>query len=130
MICCGREGDYIRSRLKDGSITGRWVELDKADLAGPLRSVWPDDRVTAKIVTCTVDTHLHNGWSLEHQSLPPAEGPVVAALAASGADADAALGLERGAGRFDLLGLAEPVQYHLGAGTGEGAGDTEADAAG
>lgn len=29
MICCGREQEHIRARLKDGSITGRWAELEE-----------------------------------------------------------------------------------------------------
>jgi thiamine pyrophosphate-dependent acetolactate synthase large subunit-like protein len=54
------------------------LSLDKIDLAGTLRAVWPDDRVTAKVISCTPDETLHNGWAQDHQSLPPADLPIAA----------------------------------------------------
>lgn len=29
MVCCGRETDYLRGRLADGSISGRWAEMEE-----------------------------------------------------------------------------------------------------
>lgn len=47
--------------------------LDKVDPAGALKVVWPDSPVTAKIINCSVDDYLHNGWSMDHQGLPPVD---------------------------------------------------------
>jgi len=54
------------------------LSLDKIDLAGTLRAVWPDDRVTAKVISCTPDETLHNGWAQDHQGLPPADLSIAA----------------------------------------------------
>jgi len=49
------------------------LALDMADLAGLLRTVWPDDGVTAKLVNCSLDSYNHNGWAMDHQGLAPAD---------------------------------------------------------
>jgi thiamine pyrophosphate-dependent acetolactate synthase large subunit-like protein len=49
------------------------LSLDTNDLAGRLRTVWPDDKVTAKIIQVSVDTHSHRGWATDYQGLPPAD---------------------------------------------------------
>jgi len=49
------------------------LSLDWTDLAGTLRQVWKDGRVTAKIVQASADALVHNGWSMDHQGLPPAD---------------------------------------------------------
>lgn len=49
------------------------LSLDWVDLAGTLRVAcegrWPD----ATIIQCSVDQYCHNGWSMDHQALPPAD---------------------------------------------------------
>ncbi len=49
------------------------VSLDWIDLAGTIRQACGGQWPTAKIVQCSLDPHLHNGWSMDHQSLPPAD---------------------------------------------------------
>jgi len=49
------------------------LSLDRVDLAGTLRTVWPDDRVDAAVISVTPDQHAHNGWAMDHQGLAPAD---------------------------------------------------------
>ncbi|HVC60984.1 MAG TPA: thiamine pyrophosphate-binding protein [Acetobacteraceae bacterium] len=45
------------------------LSLDWVDLAGTLRSAGS----TAKVVNVSLDHQVHNGWSMDHQGLPPAD---------------------------------------------------------
>src|SRR6267154_259531 len=51
------------------------VSLDWVDLAGTFKSAgtpaqpWP----TAKIIQVSLDQNIHNGWSMDHQGLPPVD---------------------------------------------------------
>ncbi|HZP79787.1 MAG TPA: thiamine pyrophosphate-binding protein [Pseudolabrys sp.] len=49
------------------------VSLDWIDLAGTIRQAGGGQWPSAKVVQCSLDPHLHNGWSMDHQSLPPAD---------------------------------------------------------
>lgn len=49
------------------------LSLDWLDLAGTLRQAWGDGPVDSRVVQVSVDHHLHNGWSMDHQGLPPAD---------------------------------------------------------
>lgn len=49
------------------------VSLDWIDLAGTLRQACEGGTPSAKIVQCSLDPHLHNGWSMDHQALAPAD---------------------------------------------------------
>jgi thiamine pyrophosphate-dependent acetolactate synthase large subunit-like protein len=61
------------------------LSLDWVDLGGALKvacgGAWP----SATVIQCSLDPYLHNGWSMDYQSLPPAD---IAMLA----DADALVG--------------------------------------
>jgi thiamine pyrophosphate-dependent acetolactate synthase large subunit-like protein len=46
------------------------LSLDWVDVAGCFKSV---GNVTAKVVQVSVDHHLHNGWSMDYQGLPPVD---------------------------------------------------------
>ena len=46
------------------------LSLDWVDLAGTLKQA---AAVTAKIVQVSIDHHLHNGWSMDYQGLPPVD---------------------------------------------------------
>lgn len=70
--------------LRDADVI---VAFDCVDLAGTLKSAYGHETVAAKIVNVSLDRHLHNGWSMDHQGLPPvdlavsaAPDPTVAAL--------------------------------------------------
>lgn len=54
------------------------LSLDWIDLAGTLRQVWKNGAVPAKIIQVSVDMLVHNGWSMDHQGLPPADFNVLA----------------------------------------------------
>ncbi|MCW5772071.1 MAG: thiamine pyrophosphate-binding protein [Rhodospirillaceae bacterium] len=49
------------------------ISLDWVDLAGTLRTAFGGDAIPAKIIQCSVDQHVHHGWSKDHQGLPPAD---------------------------------------------------------
>src|SRR5215471_4571306 len=47
------------------------MSLDWVDLAGTFKSTgaWP----TAKVIQVSLDQNIHNGWSMDHQGLPPVD---------------------------------------------------------
>jgi len=47
------------------------LSLDWVDLAGGLRFFGPTP--TAKIIQLSLDHRIHNGWSMDHQGLPPVD---------------------------------------------------------
>jgi thiamine pyrophosphate-dependent acetolactate synthase large subunit-like protein len=49
------------------------LSLDWVDLAGALKQAWGADAVGAKIINVSPDAHLHRGWSMDYQGLPPAD---------------------------------------------------------
>jgi thiamine pyrophosphate-dependent acetolactate synthase large subunit-like protein len=54
------------------------LALDWMDLAGILNFIYDGGEVEAKIVHCQVDSYVHNGWSLDHHGLAPADVPILA----------------------------------------------------
>lgn len=49
------------------------LSLDWVDLAGTLKAAFGADAPSAKIIQVSLDHTLHNGWSMDHQALPPAD---------------------------------------------------------
>lgn len=49
------------------------LSLDWVDLAGALKIAFGSKPITAKIIKVSVDQHIHNGWSMDYQGLPPAD---------------------------------------------------------
>jgi thiamine pyrophosphate-dependent acetolactate synthase large subunit-like protein len=49
------------------------LALDWVDLAGTLRQACAGRLPAAKVIHCSLDQHLHNGWSMDYQALPPAD---------------------------------------------------------
>jgi thiamine pyrophosphate-dependent acetolactate synthase large subunit-like protein len=47
------------------------VSLDWVDLAGALKIAGPSS--SAKIIQVSLDYRIHNGWSMDHQALPPVD---------------------------------------------------------
>lgn len=47
------------------------LSLDWVDLAGALRYAGPNP--TAKVIQISLDHRIHNGWSMDHQALPPVD---------------------------------------------------------
>jgi thiamine pyrophosphate-dependent acetolactate synthase large subunit-like protein len=46
------------------------LSLDWVDMVNLFRRVWPHGEVPPKIVHCSLDRLVHNGWSRDHQALP------------------------------------------------------------
>ena len=71
------------------------LSLDWVDLAGTLKSALDGAMPEATILQASIDHQLHNGWSMDHQGLPPvdlllaAEPDVVATQLAEALGADA-----------------------------------------
>jgi thiamine pyrophosphate-dependent acetolactate synthase large subunit-like protein len=49
------------------------LSLDWVDLAGALKAACGTAATGAKVIVATLDHQLHNGWSMDHQGLPPAD---------------------------------------------------------
>jgi thiamine pyrophosphate-dependent acetolactate synthase large subunit-like protein len=49
------------------------LALDWVDLAGALKAACGTVAPAAKVIAVTLDHRLHNGWSMDHQGLPPAD---------------------------------------------------------
>jgi thiamine pyrophosphate-dependent acetolactate synthase large subunit-like protein len=49
------------------------LALDWVDLAGVLKQVWGAEPVGAKVIQVSPDAHIHRGWSMDYQGLPPAD---------------------------------------------------------
>jgi thiamine pyrophosphate-dependent acetolactate synthase large subunit-like protein len=54
------------------------LSLDWLDLAGTLRQAGRDGSEPARVVHASVDLHVHNGWSMDHQALPAVDVPLLA----------------------------------------------------
>ena len=54
------------------------LSLDWIDLAGTLRLAGKGGLPGATVIHCSVDQYCHNGWSMDHQGLPPADVPILA----------------------------------------------------
>jgi thiamine pyrophosphate-dependent acetolactate synthase large subunit-like protein len=49
------------------------LALDWIDLAGTVRQACGGQLPSAKIIHCSLDQYVHNGWSMDYQALPPAD---------------------------------------------------------
>ena len=49
------------------------LSLDWLDLAGTLKQAWEDEPVGCQVIQVSVDHYSHNGWSMDHQGLPPVD---------------------------------------------------------
>jgi thiamine pyrophosphate-dependent acetolactate synthase large subunit-like protein len=49
------------------------LSLDWVDLAGALKASCGTAAPAAKVIAATLDHQLHNGWSMDHQGLPPTD---------------------------------------------------------
>ncbi len=49
------------------------LSLDWLDLGGALKQAYGTKPVTAKIIHVSCDAHIHRGWSMDYQSLPPVD---------------------------------------------------------
>jgi thiamine pyrophosphate-dependent acetolactate synthase large subunit-like protein len=49
------------------------LSLNWIDLAGALKTSWKNEPIAAKIIHASNDLYVHNGWSMDHQALPPVD---------------------------------------------------------
>jgi thiamine pyrophosphate-dependent acetolactate synthase large subunit-like protein len=49
------------------------LSLDWVDTAGTLKAAWGDAPIGAKVIRVSVDQHIHRGWSMDYQGLPPSD---------------------------------------------------------
>jgi len=49
------------------------LALDWVDPAGVLKQAWGAEPVGAKVIHVSPDAHLHRGWSMDYQGLPPVD---------------------------------------------------------
>jgi thiamine pyrophosphate-dependent acetolactate synthase large subunit-like protein len=49
------------------------LALDWNDLAGTLKQAYGPELVKAKVIHVSCDMHVHRGWSMDYQGLPPAD---------------------------------------------------------
>ena len=63
-------GEKARIALREADVV---LSLDWIDTAGTLRQAWGDAPVGAKVILVSPDAHLHRGWSMDYQGLPPAD---------------------------------------------------------
>ena len=54
------------------------LSLDWIDLGGTLRQACGGDAPAGKIVHCSLDQYIHNGWNMDYQALPPADALILA----------------------------------------------------
>jgi len=54
------------------------VSLDWIDLGGTLRQACGGALPRARIVQCSLDPYVHNGWNMDYQTLPPADVSILA----------------------------------------------------
>src|SRR5579872_4074829 len=70
------------------------LSIDWVDLAGTLKAACGTVSPSAKVINVTLDHHIHNGWSMDHQALAPAD-----LFIAAGADVAVAAMLDHLPGR-------------------------------
>ena len=60
--------DELVAAIKEADVI---MSLDWVDLAGTFKSTGAQP--TAKVIQVSLDQNLHNGWSMDHQGLPPVD---------------------------------------------------------
>jgi thiamine pyrophosphate-dependent acetolactate synthase large subunit-like protein len=72
-------GIYINDRsaalLREADLI---LSLDWVDLGGTIKTAFGSQPCEAKIIHASLDQYLHNGWSMDHQILPPVDHYVMA----------------------------------------------------
>ena len=104
----------------------RWADailaLDWIDVGGTLSSAYGDATPPARVISCTADHALHNGWSKDHFMLPPVD----VNIAAHPDQLVAALlehRVSRGGASADGRGPTAPPPHRAGAGDALSLGD-------
>jgi thiamine pyrophosphate-dependent acetolactate synthase large subunit-like protein len=59
------------------------LSLDWIDLGGTVRQACEGTFPAAKVISCSLDEYIHNGWNMDYQALPPADVAMLASPDAS-----------------------------------------------
>jgi thiamine pyrophosphate-dependent acetolactate synthase large subunit-like protein len=62
--------DAGKKTLREADVV---LSLDWIDTAGTLKQAWGDNPVASKVILVSPDAHVHRGWSMDYQGLPPAD---------------------------------------------------------
>ena len=54
------------------------LSLDWIDLGGTLRQACGGESPRGKVIHCSVDQYVHNGWNMDYQALPPTDLSILA----------------------------------------------------
>ena len=55
------------------------LSLDWIDLGGSLRQACGGENPRAKVIQCSLEPYIHNGWNMDYQTLPPTDLSILAA---------------------------------------------------
>jgi thiamine pyrophosphate-dependent acetolactate synthase large subunit-like protein len=66
----GNPTEATQSVLREADVI---LSLDWVDLGGTLKTAWGGQAVEATVIQVSPDQHIHNGWSMDHQGLPPTD---------------------------------------------------------
>src|SRR5215470_4439191 len=72
------------------------LSLDWIDLGGTLRQACNGALPAAKVIQCSLDQYVHNGWNMDYQTLPAADLSLLCLPDALVADLSRALGARKG----------------------------------
>jgi thiamine pyrophosphate-dependent acetolactate synthase large subunit-like protein len=71
-----RPSPAVADLLKEADVI---LSLDWMDLKGQFhQTLGQNVPVAAKVIHCSLDRYLHNGWSMDYYGLPPADLPILA----------------------------------------------------
>ena len=62
--------DMAKKVLREADVV---LSLDWIDTAGALKQAWGEAAVASKVILVSPDQHVHRGWSMDYQGLPPAD---------------------------------------------------------
>jgi len=63
-------GEAAKKVLRDADVV---LALDWIDTAGTLKQAWGDAPIGSRVILASPDAHVHRGWSMDYQGLPPAD---------------------------------------------------------
>ncbi len=70
----GVSGFFVNGKFRDAHEEADLVlSLDWFDLGGTLNHAWQGGSVKPKIINCSMDHHIHRGWSKDHGAVPPVD---------------------------------------------------------
>src|SRR5262249_52795982 len=55
------------------------LSLDWIDLGGTLRQACGGENPRARVIQCSLEPYIHNGWNADYQALPPPDPSILAA---------------------------------------------------